>query len=431
MVSREPHGNIVLWLRSWSDKPRENLLKGLDMSNFSYKAAERGGKVVTGTLEAKDKAGAIEMLRSSNLFPIEVLKDEKQKWSLDISLERVSNKDVMLFTQQLSSLLNAGLSLDRSFSVVVELIENKKLTEIVKDIQKNIQGGSSFADSLAKYPKLFSRLYINMVRAGESGGVLELVIERLADFLESFQALKEEITSAMIYPILLSLVAASAVTILMTFVIPKFAELFSGMGRTLPMSTQILMSMSDFITEFWWAFVLGGVVLYGMFQYFVSKDEGRIAWDGFLLRVPLIGTLIQKIEVARFSRTLGTLISSGVPILTGLNIVREVIGNRLMSESMREISSGIREGEGISGPLIETKLFPPMALHMISIGEETGNLDKMLLKVAERFDGDVRSAVKRLIALLEPAMILIMGGIVAFIVVSMLMAIFSINEMSL
>jgi len=400
------------------------------MPNFSYKASDIAGKVVLGNIDAKDKSAVIERLRDSRLYPVKI-EEVKGNKSWDISFEHVSGKDIMLFTQQLASLLNAGLSLDRSFTVLVELIESNKLAEIAKETQKSIQGGSSFADALGKYPKQFSRLYINMVRAGESGGVLEPVMERLASFLESSQALKEEITSAMIYPLLLSLVAASAVTILLTFVIPKFSELFSGMGKTLPMSTEILMSISAFVKIYWWVFILAAASLYGGFKYFVSKEEGRLIWDGFLLRVPMIGGLIQKIEVARFSRTLGTLINSGVPILTGLNIVREVIGNRLMGESMREIASGIREGEGISEPLKETKLFPPLALHMISIGEETGNLDSMLLKIADRFDSDVRSTVKRLISLLEPAMILIMGGLVAFIVVSMLMAIFSINEMSM
>jgi len=400
------------------------------MPIFSYTASDSSGKVVSGEIEAKDRAVVVERLRDSRLFPVKIEENKAKKIWGTINFEHVSGKEVMTLTQQLSSLLNAGLSLDRAFTVLVDLIENKRLNTVVSDIQNNIRGGNSLADSLSNYPKLFSRLYVNMVRAGESGGVLELVLERLADFLESSQVLKEEITSAIIYPAFLLVVSGSAVGILLYYVIPKFSELFKGMGKSLPPSTEMLIALSGFIQEYWWAFSLGTVLTYAIFKYFVSKEEGRIAWDGFLLKLPMIGVLIQKIEVARFSRTLGTLVNSGVPILTGLNIVREVIGNRLMGESMREIASGIREGEGISEPLRQTKLFPPLALHMISIGEETGHLDTMLLKVAERFDDDVRSTIKRLISMLEPAMILVMGGLVAFIVVSMLLAIFSINDMN-
>jgi len=400
------------------------------MPIFSYTASDSSGKVVSGEIEAKDSAVVVERLRDTRLFPVKIEECKAKKAWANLSFEHVSGKEIMTLTQQLSSLLDAGLALDRAFTVLVDLVENKRLNTVVTDIQNSIRGGSSLADALSNYPKLFSRLYINMVRAGESGGVLELVLERLADFLESSQALKEEVTSAMIYPVFLLVVSGSAVGILLYYVIPKFSELFKGMGKSLPPSTEMLIAVSVFLQQYWWAFFLAVIVLYASFKLFVSKDEGRIAWDGFLLRAPMIGTLIQKIEVARFSRTLGTLVNSGVPILTGLNIVREVIGNRLMGESMRDIASGIREGEGISDPLKQTKLFPPLALHMISIGEETGHLDTMLLKVAERFDDDVRSSIKRLISMLEPTMILVMGGLVAFIVVSMLLAIFSINDMN-
>ncbi len=405
------------------------------MGLYVYKAYDKAGKLISGTMEAKEKAAVISKLQQSNYFPLRV-KEEGERPSeihfadLFFKFKPVRGKDVVTFSQQLSVLLEAGVQLDRSLTILTELTGNKKLVDVIRQIQQAVQGGSSFADALARHPRVFSRLYINMVRAGESGGVLELVVNRLAEFLESTQKLKDDVTSALIYPLLLTLVAGSAVAILLIYVVPRFSQLFTDMGQALPMSTQALLALSGFITSYWWVILLGIAAAILGFKYYVATESGRMNWDSWKLKWPMIGSLIQKIEISRFSRTLGTLIHSGVPILQGLLIVKEIINNRLISKSMVNIHSGLKEGEGISGPLRESRIFPPLALHMISIGEETGQLDIMLLKVADTYDTEIRNMVSRLISFLEPALILVMGLIVGFIVISMLLAVFSVNDIT-
>jgi general secretion pathway protein F len=404
------------------------------MALYVYKAYDKAGKLINGTMEANEKTAVISKLQQSNFYPLRVEEEGKRPSESSITADLVfrfklvKTKDVVTFTQQLASLLEAGVQLDRSLTILTELTENKKLANVIKQVQLAVHGGSSFTDALARHTRVFSRLYINMIRAGESGGVLELVVSRLAEFLENTQKLKDDITSALIYPSLLTLVAGSAVAILLTFVVPRFSHLFADMGQALPMATQLLLTISGFIRHYWWLILLSIAAAVFSFKYYVTTESGRMSWDTWKLKWPLIGPLIQKIEVSRFSRTLGTMIKSGVPILQGLAIVKEVINNTLISKSMLNIQSGLKEGEGISAPLRESGHFPPLALHMISIGEETGQLDQMLLKVADAYDIEIRTTVNRLIALLEPAMILIMGLIVGFIVVAMLLAVFSVNE---
>jgi type II secretion system protein F len=404
------------------------------MGLYVYKAYDKSGKLITGTMEANEKAAIISKLQQLDYFPLRVEEEGKRSAEINFAdllfrFKPVKTKDVVIFTQQLASLLEAGIQLDRSLTILSELTENKKLGDIIKQTQQAVHGGSSFADALARQPRVFSRLYINMIRAGESGGVMELVVNRLADFLEDTQKLKDEITSALIYPSLLTLVAGGAVTLLLTFVVPKFSKLFADMGQALPAATLFLLSISDFIRYYWWLILLGIAGAGFSFKYYVATESGRMSWDSWKLKWPLFGPLIRKIEVSRFSRTLGTMIRSGVPILQGLAIVKEVINNALISKAMLNIQAGLKEGEGISTPLRESGHFPPLALHMISIGEETGQLDQMLLKVADAYDTEIRNMVSRLIAMLEPALILIMGLIVGFIVVAMLLAVFTVNDM--
>jgi general secretion pathway protein F len=294
----------------------------------------------------------------------------------------------------------------------------------------SIQGGSSFADALVKHPKVFSKLYINMVRAGEAGGVLELVLERLVNFLESSQELKDYITSSMLYPVLLTGVCGIAIVILLTFVIPRFSTMFEEVGKGIPASAQFLLGLSAFIKGYWWVIlgVVAGIVV--SVKKYLATEQGRLKWDGLKLKLIVVKALVQKIEVARFARTLGTLIKSGVPILSALNIVKETIGNVIIAGSLVGIHEGVKEGEGISKPLKNANTFPPLAIHMITVGEETGKLDEMLLKVADTYEQDVRNAVKRFISLLEPALIFFMAIVVGAIVITMLLAIISVNDIS-
>jgi general secretion pathway protein F len=404
------------------------------MPVFVYQATDRTGKLVEGTIEAKDESLVVNRLHGLQLLPIKIEKEGASKkisnFQFPISnfFTGVSRKDLMLFTQQLSTLTNSGLPLDKSLSILVELAEKKRLKTILDNIQKNVHSGSTFADALSKHPRVFSKLYVSMVKAGEEGGVLEAILQRLAHFLESSENLRENIRSALIYPTLLTIIGGGAVAILLTFVIPKFAKIFSDIGQAMPASTQLLLNISSFLTNYWWLIILGLIFIGVLIKGYLDTESGKFNWDSLKLKMPLIGALQRKIEVSRFARTLGTLVRSGVPILQSLFITKDTITNSVVSKAMEGIHKRIKEGGGISDPLRESGVFPAMAVHMIKVGEETGKLEDMLIKVADTFDAEVQSSVKSLISLLEPMMILLMGLIVGFIVISMLMAIFSIND---
>lgn len=393
------------------------------------------GKIVEGLMEAPEEKAVINKLQNLGYIPIKIGAPSKSRsFSLEIDItaffKRIYSRDVMTFTQQLSTLVSAGLPLDKSLFIVAELTEKGELQKVVRDVLASIQGGSSFADALVKHPKVFSKLYINMVRAGEAGGVLELVLERLVNFLESSQELKDYITSSMLYPVLLTGVCGIAIVILLTFVIPRFSTMFEEVGKGIPASAQFLLGLSAFIKGYWWVIlgVVAGIVV--SVKKYLATEQGRLKWDGLKLKLIVVKALVQKIEVARFARTLGTLIKSGVPILSALNIVKETIGNVIIAGSLVGIHEGVKEGEGISKPLKNANTFPPLAIHMITVGEETGKLDEMLLKVADTYEQDVRNAVKRFISLLEPALIFFMAIVVGAIVITMLLAIISVNDIS-
>jgi general secretion pathway protein F len=298
-------------------------------------------------------------------------------------------------------------------------------------VLKDVRGGRSFSDALAQHPRVFDRLYVNMVKAGEAGGVLDLVLARLLDFLERSQQLKSTVLNAMIYPIILVCVMAVVIVVMLLFVIPRFTMIFESMGKALPLPTQILLSFSTAVQGYWWLFLGLGVLLYIIFQRWCATERGRLAWDTFKLKLPFLKTLILKIEVARLSRTLGTLINSGVPLLQSLIIVKEVINNVVISQSITDISKGAKEGKGVSGPMRAAGVFPSLAMHMIRVGEETGRLDEMLIRVADTYDMDIQNTVKRFISVLEPLLILVMSFLVAFIVLSIIWAILSINDIAL
>jgi len=429
------------------------------MAVYTYKATDRTGKLTTGTMEAKDKSIVITKLRERNYYPINIEEaDRKKKISKEISLkllvERIRFQDVLTFTQQLSSLMEAQVPLDKSLAICIELIENKKLRRVVENVRKSVQGGSSFSDALSKHPAVFDKLYINMIRAGESGGVLEQVIARLNQFMERRKELRDYIVSAMIYPILLTMVGGAAVAILLIYVVPRFAQIFDDMGQALPLPTQILMSVSGFIANYFWLIGIIIAVFIMLYKQLMKKESYRFGMDKFKLKLPIFGSLIEKIEIGRFASTLGTMIKSGVPIINALMIVRDTVSNLVISKALlnietnnngkngvpskadqqkkeTDIISSVRKGKGVGEPLRKSGVFPPLAIHMVTIGEETGQLEEMLFKVASIYETDVRNTIKRLISLLEPFMIFLMGLIVGFIVISMLLAIFSINDIPL
>jgi len=285
------------------------------------------------------------------------------------------------------------------------------------------------ADSLAKHPRIFSRFYVNMVKAGEAGGVLEVVLGRLSGFMESTKAIRDEVLSALMYPSLVIAVGGGAVFLLLNFVIPRFGTLFAESGQLLPLSTRILLSVSAFTASYWW--IVLGVLLLGAIglRGYIQTEEGKIAWDHAMLCLPVFGRLIRELEVGRFARTFGTLLQSGVPVLVALRIVADTMGNAAIARTLPPVVERVKRGEGIAGPLRGSGAFPPLAIHMTSVGEETGRLEEMLLKVADAYDGRVKTSIKRLLSLLEPVLILGLGLLVGFIVVSMLLAILTISDL--
>ena len=394
------------------------------MPVFIYKAIDSSGKILEGVFEAKEEKMVVQKLHFEGYIPLKIeSREEKSSLSKEISwkilFERISNRDILFFTQELSTLLEAGIPLDKSLEICIQLCEKNKMKEIVTQILQSVREGNSFADSLAKFPNVFPRIYINVVRAGEISGVLETVLMRLYQFLEESQDLKDNIISASIYPIILAVAGFVMVFILLTFVIPKFIVLFEDMGKALPTPTKILLDISSTLKKNWWfGFIFPAL---GFFlKRYVNTPSGRLIWDGFKLRLPLVGRLVQKIEVANFSRTLGTLMNSGVPILKAIDIVKETIGNQVIEKAIEEVFIGVRKGRGISKPIEDSKVFPPLAIHLLKVGEETGNLENMLIKTASIYDREVKSSFKRLVSLLEPVLILFMGLIVGFILYSIL-----------
>ena len=403
------------------------------MPVFAYRAADRRGQTVDGVMEAPDARAVIERLHREAYFPVKVTAQGERKALLDFSFSRgIRPRDLLAFTQQLATLSEAGMPLDRALSILEELAPNARVKAIVTDLLHGVRGGSSLSDTLAKHhPRPFSRLYINMVRAGERGGVLEATLRRLAEFQEARQAFTEAIVSAMIYPAVITVVGAGAIVFLMTFVIPRFATIFADMGQAIPLPTQILLATSLVVRSYWWVGLMAIFAVILAWRLWTGTAEGRLQWDRVLLRIPLVGGLLVKVETARFTRTFGTMLRSGVPVLGALAVVGDIMSNQIVGRAVHRLSDTVKRGGTVAAAMQEHTPFPPLAIHMVRVGEETGRLEDMLLKTADTVESEVRSELRRLIGLLEPAIILAMGVVVAFIVVAMLLAIFSINEIPL
>lgn len=395
------------------------------MAIFSYRATTLDGTIMEGVIEAANEKAAVEILKNTGIIPLKIAAPResiKKRLSL-----RSSQGDLLIFTTELSELLHAGLPLDRSLNILSEVSESKEMKNIVQSILKSIREGNAFSDSLAQHPKVFPRLYVNMTRAGEAGGVLDVVLDKLNEFLESTKELKEHIVSAMIYPAILTVAGGASIIILLTYVLPKFSLIFAELGGSLPLSTKVILTFSNGLKSYWWAVALSILAGWIIFKSYIKSDTGKYKWDAFKLKV--VGEVIQKLETARFCRTLGTLLKSGVPLLQALTNAKDVISNRVIASAIDGVLKGAKEGKGIAVPLSEAHVFPPLALSMIKVGEETGQLDSMLLKVASTYEKGLRVAIKRFVSLFEPVVILGMGLIIGFIVISMLMAIFSMTEL--
>jgi general secretion pathway protein F len=394
---------------------------------FSYRATTPDGTIVEGVIEAADKATAIDRLKNSGIIPLKISTSSERtgkKFTL-----RSSKTDMLTFTTEVSALLGAGLPIDRSLNMLAEISESKEMKSVIHSILKSIREGSSFSDALQKHPKVFSKLYVNMIRAGEVGGVLDVVLDKLNEFLESTKELKEQVFSAMIYPVILLITGGFSIIMLLVYVLPKFSTIFAEMGTSLPLPTQALIKFSNIMQSYWWIILLSTITGWLAFRNYIRSEAGRYRWDA--LKLKLMGDVIRKLETARFTRTLGTLLRSGVPLLQALRNSKDIINNQIIASTIDTVVKGAKEGKGIAEPLSRANVFPPLALSMIKVGEETGQLDTMLLKVAETYEKSLRTAMKRFIGFLEPALILGMGLIIGFIVLSMLMGIFSMTDMPL
>lgn len=406
------------------------------MPYFQYKAVSPEGRVIEGTLEAPDESVALARLEEQGQLPIKVSTGGEggllgKEFTLPWQRKRVPRGDLLIFTQELATLLQAGLPLDRSLTILGDLTENAYLKEIGNELLREIKGGKSLSEGLALYPHVFPKLYVNMIKAGEYSGSLDSILFRVTEYLESAEELRSYLVSSLIYPAILAAVGSGSVIIMITFVIPKFAAIFENAGAPIPLPMRIMLGLSSILTGYWWLILgalIGGIFL---FRRVLRSKEGRMRWDRRMLNLPLAGNLLRKIEVSRFSRTLGTLLKSAVPMIQSVNIVKEVINNRVISSSMDPIISGIKKGEGLAKPVKDSKTFPAFAVHLLEVGEETGRLDDMLLQIADTYERELRTAIKRLIALFEPAMILVMGLLIGAMVVSMLYSIFSINDVPL
>lgn len=395
------------------------------MSVFSYRATTPDGTIVEGTIEAADEATAVDRLKNTGIIPLRVV-TASVRTDRTYSF-RSSHADLLTFTTELSALLGAGLPLDRSLNILSEISEGREMKSVIQSVLRSIREGSSFSDSLQRHPRVFPKLYINMVRAGELGGVLDVVLDKLNEFLESARELKEHVFSAMIYPAILLFTGGISIIILLVYVLPKFSTIFAEMGSSLPLPTVVLIKTSTMIKTYWWIILAAAVSGWIAFRNYIRSAAGRYRWDSLMLK--LTGDVIIKLETARFTRTLGTLLKSGVPLLQALKNAKDIIGNRVVASAIDSVVQGAQEGKGIAGPLSGANVFPPLALSMIKVGEETGQLDIMLLKVAATYERSLRTAMKRFIGFLEPALILSMGLIIGFMVLAMLMGIFSMTEM--
>ena len=381
-----------------------------------------GGDLLSGEIELKTKDDVLAYLHKQKLIPVSVREKPKQ-----LSLKfgtGISTKDIVIFTRQFATMINAGLPLVQSLDILAEQTENENLRKTIQDVLYDVESGHTLADAMGKHPKVFTDLYVNMVAAGEAGGILDIILLRLATFLEKNDALVRKIKGAMIYPAVIFTVAISAVAILLIFVIPTFQNMFDSAGIALPLPTRVVIGMSAFLQAFWWAVlaaIVGGV--FGIRSWY-KTDTGQLAIDRFLLRFPILGNLLRKASVARFTRTLGTLVSSGVAILEGLEITAKTSGNRVIHDAVMGSRASIAGGETISGPLKESGVFPPMVVQMINVGEQTGGLDEMLTKIADFYDDEVDAAVEALLSALEPVMIVFLGVIVGGMIVAMYLPIF-------
>jgi type IV pilus assembly protein PilC len=400
---------------------------------FTYKVRDRAGKTVEGQIEADNAQLVVSKLRSMGYVPIEIQQQGGKTLSKELKIpgfsDRVKLKDVAVFSRQFATMINAGLSLLRALYILAEQTENKALAEVANQVRIDVEKGASLSAAMAKHPKVFNRLYVAMVKAGEIGGALDSVLLRLADTIEKQVELRRKVKSAMTYPAVVAVLVLVIVTAMLLFIIPMFEDLYAELGGKLPAPTQMLINLSQFIRQYWWLIFgaeIGAVVF---FRRWIASEGGRKQWDALKLRAPVFGPLVRKTALARFSRTLSALVRSGVPILESLDIVAETAGNHVVAEAVRDTQSAVKNGEPLAKRLEEHPVFPPMVVQMMAVGEETGAIDEMLDKIADFYDQEVEATVDALTSLIEPLLIVVMGVCVGGMVISLYLPMFNIIKL--
>ena len=404
------------------------------MPGFQYKAVTADGEVVQGTLQGSDRQQVVEQLHALGQTPIRI--DETAapassggKRRLRKRKRRLSEDQIANATRELSTLLRAGMPLDRALGVLISLTEGEPIAELLDDVRTQVNGGASLADAIESQGDAFDRFYINLLRAGEAGGALDVVLERLAEHMEQSKELHDTLVSALIYPAILIVVAVSSIFILLGYVVPQFTELFEDVGQVLPLPTRITIAVGEGLQSYGWVALLVVVAGVWIIRRQLEDPRGRRRWHARFLKLPLAGAIITRVEVARFARTLGTLLHNGVPVLKALSIVKDSIGNQVIADGIERVAGSLKEGQSLAEPLAEAALFPPFAIHMIRVGEESGRLEELLLQVASIYDRETQVTIKRTLSLLEPVLILVLGIVIAAVIISILMAILGINQL--
>ncbi|OGS36932.1 MAG: hypothetical protein A2293_09425 [Elusimicrobia bacterium RIFOXYB2_FULL_49_7] len=405
------------------------------MPKFTYKTRSPNGTISTATIEAQDQRAVIDKVRSQKLIMMEIklVKDNPiieflQK--INPMKPGVSSHELVLFSRQLSTLVSAGVPIVQGLNILIDQVETPLFKSTITGLRQDIEQGISIADAMAKHPRAFSTLYVSMIRAGEVGGILDTILERLSSYLEATEELKGKIKGAMVYPAVITMVAGAVTLFLLIFIIPTFQTIFSSFGAELPLPTKILLGLSNFLRKFFLLVMAFPVGVFIGFKKFRETDKGLLLTDTYFLRLPLFGLLLKKVAVAKFSRTLGTLIKSGVPILQALETVAKTSGNKVIENAIGTAKESIREGERMADPLKKTGVFPPMVIQMIAIGEETGNLDTMLAKISDFYDQEVDVAVKGLTSMIEPLIMVGMGIVIGAIVLAMFMPMFEMSQLA-
>jgi general secretion pathway protein F len=401
-------------------------------ATFHYRAVAADGKLRSGVITAESSKTVARELIRQGLTPVYVGFEEKKSATFAMpEFGGNRRRDVLFFTQELSTLLNSGVPLDRALSITSELTTRAQFRTIVLDILRSIKGGKSLADALALHPTYYSELFINMVRAGEASGSLGQIFERLSEFERSRDELRSYIVSSMIYPGLLATVGAGSIFVILNFVVPRFATIFDDGRMKVPLPTLIMLQASHIVQDWWWLVALLLVGGFIGFRYFISTPDGRFWWDTNRLKIPIMGDALRKAETSRFARAMATLVGNSVPLVQSLHISAGILFNSRMANSLKDVAQGVKRGEGIAQPLARTGMFPPLASHLLTVGEETGKLDLMFARMADIYEEETRASIKRFTSIFEPVVILVMGIIVGALVLSMLIAITSINDVAI